>query len=98
MVPAVMVGPHELAERLDAVAARTPNFGVNFIGLLLDRDCLEVALARAPLVDFHFGTPDRKLIERIHRAGALASWQVGSVEQALAAYTCWMRSDRRPGL
>jgi nitronate monooxygenase len=85
MLPAVMLGAEELAERIDAVAAGTRAFGVNFIGLLLDRECLEVALERAPLVDFHFGRPDPALIETIHAAGALASWQVGSVEQARAA-------------
>lgn len=37
------------------------------------------------MIDFHFGTPDRELIDRIHRAGVLASWQVGSVQQTLAA-------------
>jgi nitronate monooxygenase len=85
MVPAVMVPPARLAELVDEVAARTESFGVNFIGLLLDREALEVALERAPLIDFHFGRPDRRLIGRIHAAGALASWQIGSVEQARAA-------------
>ena len=50
------------------------NFLVPF---LLDRDVVEVAAARAPLVDFFWGEPDPSLVELVHAGGALASWQVG---------------------
>ena len=85
MVPAVMQSPAELAELLDEVMRRTRVFGVNFIAPLLDRNALECALERAPLVDFFLGRPDPALIEAVHDAGALAGWQVGSVEDAVAA-------------
>ncbi len=52
---------------------------------LLDREVVEVAAARAPLVDFFWGDPDPSLVDMVHAGGALASWQVGSVEEARAA-------------
>ena len=37
------------------------------------------------VLDFFEGDPDPRLVEVCHRAGALASWQVGSVEEAREA-------------
>ena len=85
MVPAVLLEPHTIAMELDRVAARVAAFGVNFIAPLIDRRALECALERAPLIDFFYGPPDPRLIASVHDAGALASWQVGSVDEARQA-------------
>jgi nitronate monooxygenase len=50
-----------------------------------DPACVEVAAARARLVDFYYGDPDPALVARVHDGGALASWQAGSVTEAVAA-------------
>jgi nitronate monooxygenase len=84
--PAVMVGPVELDAAIDRMRAATGAFGVNFIAPLMDPECLELAATRAPLVDlFYADDPDRRTVERIHAGGALASWQVGSLEEAMDA-------------
>jgi len=43
------------------------------------------AAARVRIVDFYWADPDPALVEVAHRGGALACWQVGSLEEALAA-------------
>ena len=43
------------------------------------------AAARVRLVEFFYGDPRRDLVEIVHAQGALASWVVGSVEEAVAA-------------
>jgi nitronate monooxygenase len=85
-VAAVLLSAAELAEELDQLCevARGP-FGVNFIVPFLQRDCVEAAASRAKVVEFHFGTPDRSLVDLVHRGGALACWQIGTLENALAA-------------
>ncbi len=85
MLPAVLLDSRTLAGDLDRVAARVAAFGVNFIAPLLDREAFECALERAPLIDFFYGPPDPRLVARVHDAAALASWQVGSVDEARQA-------------
>jgi nitronate monooxygenase len=36
-------------------------------------------------VEFFYGAPDRALVDLVHAGGALAFWQVGSTQEALAA-------------
>lgn len=86
--PAVGLPADRLARVLDALAAKTSAFGVNFIVPLIDRAALEIALERAPMIDFFYGDPDPAIVDRVRRAGARASWQVGSVEEARAAEDC----------
>ena len=83
--PAVMVGRLELEDIIDRLRATTGAFGVNFIAPLADPACVELAASRAPLVDMFYGDPDPRTVEVIHAGGALASWQVGSLDEALAA-------------
>src|SRR4029079_5534593 len=84
MLSGVLQPPDLLAATLDALPPAA--IGVNFlVPLLLDRTVVEVAAARAPLVDFFWGEPDPSLVELVHAGGGLASWQVGSVEEARAA-------------
>jgi NAD(P)H-dependent flavin oxidoreductase YrpB (nitropropane dioxygenase family) len=75
-----------LGEELDSLPRQTRSrIGVNFLVPFLDRESLEVAASRVRVVEFFFGEPDADLVERAHGAGALAAWQVGSVEEARAA-------------
>ena len=87
MVPAQMLPADVLGGLLDDLAGRTS--GVVGITFLLpfgaDPACVEVAAARARLVDFYYGDPDPALVARVHQGGALASWQAGSVAEASAA-------------
>src|SRR6266849_6782892 len=43
------------------------------------------AAARVRIVDFFWADPNPALVEVAHRGGALACWQVGSVDEARAA-------------
>jgi len=71
---------------LDAIRQKTAKpFGVNFLIPAVDPECLEVASQKARVVDFFWGDPDRSLVDRVHAGGAIASWQVGSRREALAA-------------
>jgi nitronate monooxygenase len=85
MFPATFLSPAYLERVIDELSAQTGAFGVNFVTLGLDRDCLELAAARSPYVDLYFGDPEPALVEAIHAGGAIASWQVSSREQAKAA-------------
>jgi nitronate monooxygenase len=86
MVPAAAVPVPVLERVIDEVVSRTgAPFGVNFLMPFLDRDALDVAARRARVVEFFYGDPDAALVEVAHRGGALVSWQVGSVSEAVAA-------------
>jgi nitronate monooxygenase len=75
-----------LADMLEqAVRLGGGPFGVNFLMPFLDRETLRVAAEHARVVEFFYGDPDPGLVEVVHAAGALACWQVGSAEEALAA-------------
>src|SRR5918996_4929813 len=62
MYPALTLPPPALAPVLDALAAETQAFGVNFIAPLMDRESLELAIERAPYVDFFLAEPDPELV------------------------------------
>ena len=85
MYPALTFPPAALAGVLDALAARTSAFGVNFIVPLMDRGSLELACERAPYVDFFLADPDPALVALVHGGGAVCGWQVESAEEARAA-------------
>ena len=78
------IGAAALAGHLDQVPKTLP-LGVNFLVPFLDRDALEDAAARSSLVEFFWGEPDPGLVAAAHGGGARAGWQVGSVDEALAA-------------
>src|SRR6266852_4035643 len=72
--------------RLDRLSLLTSKpFGVNLLIPYLDMKILEVAAAKARVIDFFWGDPDPELVSFVHDAGALASWQVGSTVEAIAA-------------
>jgi NAD(P)H-dependent flavin oxidoreductase YrpB (nitropropane dioxygenase family) len=86
MLGAAGVPAPALEALLDEIGARTRGaFGVNFLMPFLEAPCVEVAARRARVVEFFYGAPDAALIELAHAGGALASWQVGSVEEAADA-------------
>jgi NAD(P)H-dependent flavin oxidoreductase YrpB (nitropropane dioxygenase family) len=86
-VTAIPAPVEVVSATLDAIAVRTSKpFGVNLlIPVLPDRECLELIARRARVVDFFWGEPDPLLVELVHAGGALASWQVGSLGEALTA-------------
>ena len=51
----------------------------------LDDAVVEAAAPQVRVVEFFYGDPEVRLVERVHSAGALADWQVGSVDEAKAA-------------
>jgi nitronate monooxygenase len=76
----------EAERRLDRVSALTSKpIGINLLIPYLDRDILALAARKARVIDFFWGEPDPELIASVHAAGALASWQVGSTAEAIAA-------------
>jgi nitronate monooxygenase len=86
MLGGVMLPPPVLAGMLDDLAARTRGaFGVSFLMPFLDRDAVPVAATRARVVEFFYGEPEAALVDAVHAGGALASWQVGSLAEAVAA-------------
>jgi NAD(P)H-dependent flavin oxidoreductase YrpB (nitropropane dioxygenase family) len=86
MASGPLLSPAALADVLDAIGARTrAPFGVNFLVPLLDRACVPVAARKARVVDFFYGAPDAALVKEAGAHGALIGWQVGSVDEALAA-------------
>lgn len=88
MYPGVLLSAADLGADIETLRAETASFGVNFIAPMVDRECLELAAHRAPMVDFFYGDPTPELIDVVHSGGALASWQVGSLDEALAAVEC----------
>lgn len=58
---------------------------VNFLTEEIDREAVEAAAARVRIVDFFWADPDPMLVELAHCGGALACWQVGSLDEAKAA-------------
>ena len=93
MISAPLVSADVLAAAFDEIRVRTDapvgvNFVVPFFDLARDGATLEVAIERAAVVEFFYGAPESDLVERIHRGGGLASWQVGSVADAVGAARC----------
>ena len=78
------IGAEALGRQLD-VAPSNLVVGVNFLIPFLDRVALEDAAERSRFVEFFWGSPDAELVEVVHRGGARAGWQVGSVREACAA-------------
>jgi NAD(P)H-dependent flavin oxidoreductase YrpB (nitropropane dioxygenase family) len=75
-----------MLDRMRALTAQP--FGVNFIvrdGHTIDRACFVAAAKASRLVEFFYGEPDPGLVDLVHGHGALASWQVGSVAEAVRA-------------
>jgi NAD(P)H-dependent flavin oxidoreductase YrpB (nitropropane dioxygenase family) len=78
------IGLDALATQLDVVPDDAA-VGVNFLIPFLDAPAVEAASTRSALVEFFWGTPDSHLVDVAHAGGALASWQVGSADEARSA-------------
>ena len=86
MLGAPLMSASVLEATLAEIATLTTGaVGVNFLMPFLDPECVTVAARRACLVEFFYGEPVPELVAAAHAGGALASWQVGSVAEALAA-------------
>jgi nitronate monooxygenase len=86
MVGTAGLSPEQVSPMLDAVlgVAQGP-VGANMLMPFADEAVVEAAAPRVRVFDFYHGAPDRSLVAIVHSAGSLASWQVGSVEEAKAA-------------
>ena len=85
MYPALGLPAAAIAPVVDALADRTGAFGLNFIVPLMDRASLDLAVQRAPYIDFFLADPDPALVEIVHAGGAICGWQVESDREARAA-------------
>lgn len=87
---AVKPDPAWIARTLDETREHTKgSIGANVLGPdaadPLDRACIAAAASRVRVMDYFWADPDPELVELAHAGGALASWQVGSLEEAVAA-------------
>jgi nitronate monooxygenase len=80
-LPAVELDPllADMAEQTAGLLA------ANFLTAQIDSEAVAAAASRVRIVDFFWADPDPALIELAHRGGALAGWQVGSLDEARAA-------------
>jgi len=86
MLGGALVPAPALAAALDTLASRARGaFGVNFLMPFLDLDAVDAAARRARVVEFFYDAPDATLVRRAKAGGALVAWQVGSVDEAVAA-------------
>jgi nitronate monooxygenase len=85
MIGAAGLGADDLSPILDEMEEKAGRaYGINFLIPYLEPEPLELAAKRAPLIDFYMGDPDSSLVETVHAGGALAAWQVSSLEEAVA--------------
>ena len=81
-----MVPAAAFSDMLSGIRSGTNGrIGVTFPLPFLDIDFVPVAARLAHVVEFSYGQPDPNLVRLAHSGGALVSWQVGSVGDALAA-------------
>lgn len=88
MIGAAGLSPDDvLAQIIAATDAAGPHgrIGVNFLVPFLDASALAASLSAATVIECFFGDPDRTIVDRVHRAGVLMAWQVGSTEEAESA-------------
>jgi len=82
------VSAETAAALLDAATAATQGIlGANFIRTSYAEaaECVAIAAQRVRVVDFFYFDPEQALVDIVHEHGALACWQVGSVDEARAA-------------
>lgn len=84
------VPPERIAAVFEELPRNVPGaYGANFVLRFVDpavrEDCLRAAAERARVVECFYSQPDPEVVAIVHDAGALAAWQVGSLEEAVAA-------------
>jgi len=82
MTPATAVAA--LLDRLRAGTRGAIGFN-QLMPFLGDRDAIAEAARRVRVVEFFYADPDAELVRLVHEGGALAAWQVGSLDEARAA-------------
>jgi NAD(P)H-dependent flavin oxidoreductase YrpB (nitropropane dioxygenase family) len=90
MVVVTAERPERVASRLDEALEMSPGpIGASFFLPVCEPEtltaCITAAAKRAQVIDFFYSDPDPELVALVHEYGALASWQVGSSEEAVAA-------------
>jgi NAD(P)H-dependent flavin oxidoreductase YrpB (nitropropane dioxygenase family) len=93
MVYAGSFDPNQMAIVFEDMRIRTAGvFGANFLipeAFVSDlneiREQVETASKLVKVVEFFYRQPDPSLVDLVHSGGALASWQIGSNEEAVAA-------------
>ncbi len=93
MVSLIGLPTSMLSSWLEEVRKHTSGvFGANFLvpeafvpDLMEVREPVAIASKLARVVEFFYRQPDPSLVELVHDGGALAFWQVGSKEEAVAA-------------
>src|SRR2546421_5388884 len=93
MVYAGSFDPNHMTEVFEDMRHRTSGvFGANFLipeAFVSDlneiHEQVEAASKLVKVVEFFYRQPDASLVDLVHKGGALASWQVGSDEEAVAA-------------
>jgi nitronate monooxygenase len=85
-VTALGLPPEVLVRRLDEIGRRTSGvLSANIVTADVDEQLVVDVAERVRLVDFFWFDPSPRLVELVHRSGALAGWQVGSIAEARAA-------------
>src|SRR3989441_13020942 len=93
MIYAGAFDPNQMTEGFEDMRRRTSGiFGANFLipeALVSDlneiHQQVETAAKLVKVVEFFYRQPDPTLVDLVHKGGALASWQIGSNEEAIAA-------------
>lgn len=80
-----LASPEDLHAACDAVEGARGTLAFNVLVPAMNPETLDIAAERCRVVDFFWGPIDAALVARAKRHGALASWQVGSVQNARLA-------------
>jgi enoyl-[acyl-carrier protein] reductase II len=80
------LAPNAAEAKLEKVShiTRKP-YGANILISMLEPGVIQAAARWARVIDFYWGFPDAELVSLAHKSGALACWQVGALEEAVAA-------------
>jgi len=71
--------------------------GANFLAVFEpDLDIVTEVARKVRVVEFFYAWPDRRLVDAVKAGGAIAAWQVGSVDEAQAAVDCGCGRCWRP--
>jgi NAD(P)H-dependent flavin oxidoreductase YrpB (nitropropane dioxygenase family) len=86
MASMVLEPAERVAAGLERLATLTSGpVGINFLMPFIDQAAVEAASTRCRVVEFFYDDPVPALVDTAHEGGALACWQVGSLEEARAA-------------
>ena len=86
MVSLVMVPPRVVEATVVRLAREAGGpIGINFLMPFLDVAGVEAAAPHCRVVEFFYDVPCASLVQRVHDAGALAAWQVGSADEGKRA-------------